>query len=138
MLRLTETRKVRYWFTKCLHKQNSWYCWYNLDNIITKKGLEELTKYVQERPQINDCIVVTNIEMTRPQRTWGCLPSWFRPDGQRNTFNEYGYNNSFVFLTWNNGEEICNYTNEELRDLLESLPTKSQIIIIKGENLYNE
>lgn len=128
-----ETSNIRRFITKCLNDESGWFCWYNYKHLLTEKGIDELTQYVIQHPQIKDFIVVKNIETTRPQRTSGQLPEWFRPAGMRNTFDSYFYDNTFIFVTWNNGRIYSNYNDVDMHDLLESLPSKSEIITIKGD-----
>lgn len=132
------TTKVRKFITKCINKKEGWFCWINDYSLITPDGFRELTDYVSSHSEIRDLIIVNNVEMTRPQRTWGSLPAWFRPASEYNSFNEHNHNSYFVFVTWNDGSgKWCDYNEDDLKELLESLPTKSQIMVIKGKGVYN-
>lgn len=103
------------------------HCWFNTNKTVTDNGICELKEYIDKNKYIKSIIIVNNVEITRPQRTWGDLPEWIRPDSMFNRFDKYNYDNSFILIIFDN------YEQKELEYLIKSIPDKSTYEIINKE-----
>jgi len=78
-------------------KEDATHCWFSEMKLTDEEELA-LDKYIKEK-KFPIVIYAKNITSSRPQRTWGGLPEWFRPSGPMNTFqaspNETG---CFIFV----------------------------------------
>lgn len=117
--------KIKKWITKCFNEDNTIpFCWYNTENYNFKnEDLEEVTEeikdYMNRKGFIREIIIVPGIELTRPQRTWGDMPEWFRPAGPCHSFDDMQHRNTFIFAIYNSewGKEI---KEEEIAEAVKS------------------
>lgn len=130
MFKRSETKYDRAFINKAM-KTNSWYCWYSRKGIISTAGLNELLQYTEQNIQIKYLIIVNNIEPITIQSKDG-IPKRFKPLNSYKDFDNTNYNSHCIFAVWNSK----NYNDKQLYELVESLPTKSQIMIIEGDNKY--
>lgn len=123
-----ETTNIRKYFTRSYNRDKEIsYSWYNTEYFsITKKGIEQLKDYIVKRSYIREIIVVNNVEVTRPQRTWGDMPEWFRPASAFHCFDSQNHENSFVMIIY----DKC-YQEEEIQEAFKSFPKTAQVIFIK-------
>ena len=123
-----ETSKIRRWFSKSYNEDKEIpYAWFNtLYFKLTERGIQEFKDYIVKRPYIREIIIINNIETTRPQRTMGDMPEWFRPSSEYNHFDNYDHNNSFIFIIYSN-----EYKDEEIEEALKSFPSKTEMHRIK-------
>ena len=130
------TFKIKYFLTKTYNEDNTVpFAWINTEHyILNKEDIFDLLKYVQKKQFINQIFIVNNIEVTRPQRTWGTMPDWFRPTSWYNTFDDNHHTNSFIFAIYNNewGNEILEV---EIKNSLESFPKKCKIVRISKNDI---
>ena len=106
------------------------YSWYNTEYYkLTDKGIQELKDYIVKRPYIREIVAVNNVEVTRPQRTWGDMPEWFRPAGWCNSFDENNHDNSFIFIIYNK-----DYKEADIIEAFKSFPESAEIYYIRRIN----
>lgn len=130
---MKETTNIRKYFTKIFNKDNSVpYAWFNTQyKELTEKGINELKEYVN-KDFVREIIVVSGIEVARPQRTMGDMPEWFRPVTIIHYFSDIYHSNSFVFIIYNS-EWGKNIEEEEIKESIKSFPKQAKIIRIKEE-----
>ena len=75
-----------------------------------------------------EIIIVHNIEVARPQRTWGSFPEWFRPASMFHRFDGQVHDNSFVLVIYNG----LDYEEAEIQEALKSFPDIAEIIRIRS------
>ncbi len=123
-----ETTNARRYFSKNYNQDNTiHYIWYNTEYYkLTEKGRQELKDYILKRPYIREIIVVNNIEVTRPQRTWGSMPEWFRPASWCNTFDGNNHNNCFIFILYDK-----DYEEADILEAFKSFPETTDIYYIR-------
>lgn len=130
---MKETTNIRKYFSQIYNKDNTVpFAWFNTQyKELTKKGINELQEYTN-KDFVRELIVVSGIEMTRPQRTCGDMPEWFRPASEVHSFNENYHSNSFIFIIYNSkwGKNI---KEEEIKEAIKSFPKHAKIIRIKEE-----
>ena len=75
------TSNIKTFFTKTYNKDDSVpYAWYNTEYcVLTLEQKQKLYNYLIKNDFIKYMFIVDNIEVARPQRTWGDTPEWFRP-----------------------------------------------------------
>ncbi len=105
------------------------HCWFNTYKTLTEAGIKEIKDYMHTNSYIHSILVINNIESTRPQRTWGSLPEWIRPDSMFNSFDNYNHDNTFVLVIFDE------YSNEEIELLLSSIPKKGTYELINKEEI---
>lgn len=129
---MKETSKVRRYLTKVFNEDNTVpYAWYNTEYYkLSKNGIEELEKYIQDKEFIRYIVIATGIEVARPQRTWGDMPEWFRPASAFNHFDGNVHANSFVFAIYDS-EWGRNITEYEIQEAVKSFPENTKIRILK-------
>ncbi len=121
---ITQAKKSQYFKEDELDVSH---CWFNTYKTLTESGINEIKDYVNKNPYVHSILLVHNVESTRPQRTWGGLPEWIRPDSMFNSFDNHNHDNTFVLILF---EE---YPDEEMQLLISSLPQKCTYeLIIKG------
>ena len=125
-----ETKKITNYFNRVYKNDNTIsYAWYNTDTFkLSAKGIKELEEYHKKRPYIRDIFVVNNIEQTRPQRTGGDMPEWFRPTSPVHSFHDVDVDNSFIFIVYNK-----DFTEKEILEAFKCFPKKVDIIRINEE-----
>ena len=127
-----ETTEIKRFLTKTWNEDNDIsYAWINTEyKKLSEQGRKDLQQYVESKGFIRMLIVVDNIEVTRPQRTCGNMPEWFRPASAQHSFNDYDIDNTFIFAIYKS-----NYGNNikdgEIDYALNSLPDKSTIYFLK-------
>lgn len=127
-----ETTEIKRFLTKTWNEDNGIsYAWINTEyKKLSEQGRKDLQQYVESKGFIRMLIVVDNIEVTRPQRTCGDMPEWFRPASAQHSFNDYDIDNTFIFAIYKS-----NYGNDikdgEIDYALNSLPEKSTIYFLK-------
>ena len=123
-----ETTNARKYFSRNYNQDNTIpYSWYNTQYYkLTEKGKQELKEYILKRPYIREIVVVDNIEVTRPQRTWGSMPEWFRPEGWCNSFDYNNHSNSFIFILYDK-----EYLEEDIIEAFKSFPETTDIYYIR-------
>jgi hypothetical protein len=129
---MKETINVRRYLTKVFNKDNTVpFAWYNTEFYkLSKNGIEELERYIKDKEFIRYIIIASEIEVTRPQRTWGDMPEWFRPASICNHFDENNYSNTFIFSIYES-EWGGNITEDEIREAVKSFPKNAEIYILK-------
>lgn len=125
------TSNIKTFFTRCYNEDDSIpYAWYNTQYcLLTKEQKQKLFSYLVKNDFIKYMFIVDNIEVVRPQRTWGNTPEWFRPASMWHTFHNIPVNNSFIFLMYNNewGNDIK--VAKLKKAIIDSFPNKCDIII---------
>lgn len=125
------TSNIKAFFTKTYNKDDSVpYAWYNTEYcILTEEQKQKLFSYLVKNDFIKYMFIVDNIEVARPQRTWGNTPEWFRPASMWHDFHNTPVNNSFIFLVYNNewGNDIK--VTKLKKAIIDSFPNKCDIII---------
>ena len=127
-----ETTEIKRFLTKTWNEDNDIsYAWINTEyKKLSEQGRKDLQQYIESKGFIRMLIVVDNIEVTRPQRTCGDMPEWFRPASAQHSFNDYDIDNTFIFAIYKS-----NYGNDikdgEIDYALNSLPEKSTIYFLK-------
>ena len=124
------TSNIKRFFTKSYNEDNSIpYAWYNIQYfILSKEQKQKLCDYVIKNKFVRYLFIVNNIEETRPQRTWGSTPEWFRPNSMWKYFNDVNSCNSFIFVVYNTswGNDI---KVEQIKKAIKSFPIKCDITI---------
>jgi len=95
------------------------FAWVNTGVIMSDDSMDRIKNDLVDLGS-KAMVIVSSIEKTRPQRTWGDLPEWFRPLNEYNTFGidpEPEVNNTFIFALTS---KI--YDEEKFEQLLLSLP----------------
>ena len=125
-----ETTNMRRYFTKIYNQYNKTpFAWYNTQyKKLSKEGIYELKKYFCFNQFIKEIIIVHNIEITRPQRTWEGFPEWFRPASIFNRFDGQPHDNSFVLAIYNE----LDYEEADIQEALKSFPNTAEIIRIRS------
>lgn len=127
-----ETTEIKLFFTRVWNSDNTVpFAWINTRyKKLSEQGRKDLQKYIEDKGFIRMLIIVDNIEITIPQRTWGDMPEWFRPASAQHSFNDYDIDNTFIFAIYKSdyGNDI---KNEEIDYALNSLPEKSTIYFLK-------
>lgn len=120
---------IKRFFTKVYNKEDTTpFAWYNTEYYnLSKEEINDMNCYYMNKNFIRCMVIVDNIEVTRPQRTWGTMPEWFRPNSMINTFDGYNHINCFIFVIYTSewGQSI---TLEEIQKSLESFPKTSKIL----------
>ena len=82
------TSNIKTFFTRTHNKDNTTpYAWYNTQyKKLNEEQINKLKEYCFNKKFIRCLFVVNNIEETRPQRTWGSMPEWFRPNSMFHSF----------------------------------------------------
>lgn len=124
------TSNIKSFFTKTYNKDNSVpYAWYNTQYcILNKEQKQKLYNYLIENDYIKYMFIADNVEVTRPQRTWGNTPEWFRPASMWHDFHNAPVSNSFIFIIYNNewGDDI---KVSKLKKAIRSFPNKCNVIM---------
>lgn len=127
-----ETTEIKRFFTRVWNSDNTVpFAWINTEyKKLSEQGRKDLQEYIEDKGFIRMLIIVDNIEITRPQRTYGDMPEWFRPASAQHSFNDYDIDNTFIFAIYKSdyGNDI---KNEEIDYALNSLPEKSTIYFLK-------
>lgn len=127
-----ETTEIKRFFTRVWNSDNTVpFAWINTEyKKLSEQGRKDLQEYIEDKGFIRMLIIVDNIEITRPQRTWGDMPEWFRPASAQHSFNDYDIDNTFIFAIYKSdyGNDI---KDEEIDYALNSLPEKSTIYFLK-------
>lgn len=125
---------IKRYITKVIKKYDDVpYAWINTEyKALSEEQIADLKLYFEKSEFLTNMIVVNNIEVARPQRTWGSMPSWFRPSGMYHSFDGGYHDNTFVFAIYNTecGREI---KKEEIQEAIESFPETSKVIWWKKE-----
>lgn len=119
------TTKIKTFFSKSYSSNPGVpYAWYNtLMGVLSKEQIDSLVNYFEIHKEIDKMIIVNNVMMTRPQRTWGDIfPEYFRPATQLNTFPPTSSNNSFVLVLYDN------YDKKEIEESLLTFPKYAEIL----------
>lgn len=122
------TSNIKSFFTKTYNKDDTTpYAWYNTQyKKLNEEQINKLKEYCFNKKFIRCLFIVNNIEETRPQRTWGSMPEWFRPNSMFHSFHNSPVDNSFIFIIYNN--ELGNsITYDEVEEALKSFPDKCNI-----------
>ena len=125
-----ETTNMRRYFTKIYNQDNTTpFAWYNTQyKKLSEEGIYELKKYFISNNFIKEIIVVHNIEVARPQRTWGSFPEWFRPASIYHSFDGQPHDNSFVLAIYNE----LDYEEAEIQESIKSFSNTAEIIRIRS------
>ena len=125
-----ETTNMRRYFTKIYNQNNDTpFAWYNTQyKKLSEEGINELKNYFVFNNFIREIIVVHNIEVARPQRTYGDFPEWFRPASIYHSFDGQSHDNSFVLAIYNKFD----YEEAEIQEALKSFPDIAEIIRIRS------
>lgn len=125
------TFKIKHFLTRTHNEDDTIpFAWINTEYyLLNKQDIYDLDKYIHKKGFIKELIIVNNVEVARPQRTWFTMPDWFRPASMFHSFNEMDINNTFVFAIYDNewGNDIM---EEEVQTSIESFPKKSEIMRI--------
>lgn len=128
---MKETSKIQRFFNKGLKSGNNSHAWYNtylIGSKLSENGVKELQDYINKNNKVYKIIIAHNVEGTRPQRTFGSMPSWARPESEWNSFDQNIHNNSFVLAIF---EDILDYhkknTQEELIEIQKEIPDYKDI-----------
>lgn len=129
-----ETTEIKRFLTRIWNIDNTVpFAWINTRyKKLSEQGRKDLQKYIEDKGFIRMLIIVDNIEITRPQRTWGDMPEWFRPASEWHSFNNYDIDNTFIFAIYKSdyGNDI---KDEEINYALNSFPEKSTIYLLEQE-----
>lgn len=129
-----ETTEIKRFLTRIWNIDNTVpFAWINTRyKKLSEQGRKDLQKYIEDKDFIRMLIIVDNIEITRPQRTWGDMPEWFRPASEWHSFNNCDMDNTFIFAIYKSdyGNDI---KDEEIDDALNSFPEKSTIYLLEQE-----
>lgn len=129
-----ETTEIKRFLTRIWNSDNTVpFAWINTRyKKLSEQGRKDLQKYIEDKGFIRMLIIVDNIEITRPQRTWGDMPEWFRPASAQHSFNDYDIDNTFIFAIYKSdyGNDI---KDEEIDYALNSFPEKSTIYLLEQE-----
>lgn len=121
--------KIKQFFTKTYNKDDTVpFAWYNTEfKMLKDEEIEQLMEYANKKEFIKEIIIVSGIEVARPQRTWGDMPEWFRPASCFHNFDGNYHDNSFIFIIYNSdwGRKI---RQEEILEALNSFPKHATII----------
>ena len=99
------------------------YAWYNTQtSVLSEDQIDSLVNYFEQHNEIDKMIIVNNVMVARPQRTWGGFPEFFRPATQLNTFPPEGSDNSFVLMLYDN------YDKKEIEEGLSTFPQYAEIL----------
>jgi len=116
-------KKTRYQetlnFFKLAFEKEANYAWMNTGVVLSDITIDKLKDALHSLGS-NALVIVPSIERTRPQRTSGVLPSYFRPLAEFKKFGvdpEANPNNTFIFALTS---DI--YDEEKFSKLLLSLP----------------
>lgn len=125
-----ETTKMRRYFTKIYNQDNTTpFAWYNTQyKKLSEEGIYELKEYFYFNQFIKEIIIIHNIEVARPQRTWGSFPEWFRPASIYNIFDGQPHDNSFVLVIYNE----LDYKEADIQEALKSFPNTAETIRIRS------
>lgn len=127
-----ETTEIKRFLTRIWNSDNTVpFAWINTRyKKLSEQGRKDLQEYIEDKGFIRMLIIVDNIEITRPQRTWGDMPEWFRPASECHSFNNYDIDNTFIFAIYKSdyGNDI---KDEEIDYALNSFPEKSTIYFLK-------
>ncbi len=125
---IKETSNARRYFSRNYKSDDPVpYSWYNTEYYkLTDKGRQELKDYIVQRPYIREIIVVSNVEVTRPQRTWGDMPEWFRPASAFRYFDGNNHSNSFIFIIYDK-----DYEEADILEAFKSFPDNAEINYIR-------
>ena len=129
-----ETTEIKRFLTRIWNSDNTVpFAWINTRyKKLSEQGRKDLQKYIEDKGFIRMLIIVDNIEITRPQRTWGDMPEWFRPASEWHSFNNCDIDNTFIFAIYKSdyGNDI---KDEEIDYALNSFPEKSTIYLLEQE-----
>lgn len=127
----TETLSIKRFLTRTFNKDNTIpYAWINTEYYtLREEGIKTLKEYFNKSDFIRYMIIVNNIEVTRPQRTMGDMPEWFRPAGVQHCFDGGKHYNCFVFAVY--GKDI---TKGEIEKAIKSFPDSSEVIFLNKES----
>lgn len=97
-----ETTEIKRFFTRVWNSDNTVpFAWINTEyKKLSEQGRKDLQEYIEDKGFIRMLIIVDNIEITRPQRTCGDMPEWFRPASAQHSFNDYDIDNTFIFAIY--------------------------------------
>lgn len=131
------TSNIKTFFTKTYNEENTTpYAWYNTQyKKLNEDQINKLKKYCFNKKFIRCLFIVNNIEETRPQRTWGSMPEWFRPNSMFHSFHNSPVDNSFVFAIYYTAETWTYYTAEKILNSIESFPDKCEVYFYYKDKL---
>lgn len=128
----TKTFEAKQFFTKTYKKDDTVpFAWFNTEyKALTEQEIQEMKEYILKKEFIKEMIIVSGIEVARPQRTWGDMPEWFRPASWFNHFDNCYHDNSFIFVIYNSdwGKDI---KEEEIEEAFKSFPNHAKTIRIE-------
>lgn len=129
------TSNIKSFFTKTYNKDDTTpYAWYNTQyKKLNEEQINKLKEYCFNKKFIRCLFIVNNIEETRPQRTWGSMPEWFRPNSMFHSFHNSPVDNSFVFVIYYT--DWTDYTTNEILNSIESFPNKCKIYFYYKDKL---
>lgn len=131
---MIETTNARRFLTKGSKNKYRSYGWVNTYRLLTPAGIKEMQDYLNSNNFADYILLVDNVESTRPQRTMGDIPEWFRPDSMFNSFDDNNHNNTFIFIIYNpfdkDGDKEVNI-KQQLLNACKSFPTNSKTTILE-------
>jgi hypothetical protein len=116
----TKVSSIKSYFTKAINAEAT-HAWYSC-KPLTDEEVELLKAYLKEKKYLV-AMFVRNVVPGRPERTWGSLPTWFRPASEYRSFNDCPIEKGdFVFIHFEKEEVYAN--KEKIDEFLDNVYNK--------------